>query len=156
MALTPKAAFDILTAAEWNELIQGNAPGWTDYVVAWTATGTPTIGNGSLTGRYRRSAGSDVVTVEVYLLAGSTTTYGTGFWSFSLPFTATTRSIQSSIGQAYFYDTGVLTRGGGGCRINTSTTVVCDHATLGVVAFNVPHTWGNTDVLSLQIEYQPV
>lgn len=133
------------------------SPGWTVYVPTWTASGGgAAIGNGTISGRHRRTSGtSDLVLCEIYLLAGSTTTFGSGFWAFTLPVGASASSQLTSTGTAYFYDTGTLTRCGN-CRVNAVTTVVCDHPTLGVVTATVPHTWANTDILTIQIEYQPV
>jgi len=54
------------------------------YTPSWTALGTaPAIGNGSISGYYIKTGKK--VTARVNLLVGSTTTFGTGQWSFSLP-----------------------------------------------------------------------
>ncbi len=55
------------------------------YPVAWTAIGTPAIGNGTLRGEYVE-LGAFLV-VNIHLIAGSTTTFGTpgNAWNFSLP-----------------------------------------------------------------------
>src|SRR5688572_29230550 len=64
------------------------APGWSTYAAAWSASGTqPALGNGTLTGRYRRPTGSDLNIVEASLTMGSTTTFGTGAWFISTPVT---------------------------------------------------------------------
>lgn len=61
------------------------------YAPAWQgATTNPNIGNGTITGFYSRVG--DIVTVSIRLLMGSTTTYGSGAWSFGLPF-----SIRSGV-----------------------------------------------------------
>lgn len=50
----------------------------------WASTGSgPSIGNGSLTGCY--TVLGDVVDINIYLSIGSTTTQGSGTWTFSLP-----------------------------------------------------------------------
>lgn len=54
------------------------------YTPSWTASGTaPAIGNGTISGSYIKAGKK--VTASVNLLAGSTTTFGTGKWFFSLP-----------------------------------------------------------------------
>lgn len=59
---------------------------WTTYTPAWTASTTnPVVNNGTLTGRYSKF-GRDV-RFHINLICGSTTTYGSGIYSFSLPFT---------------------------------------------------------------------
>lgn len=58
---------------------------WRSYTPTWSANaGTPTIGNGSLTGSWR--PGSEVF-FRITLTIGSTSTFGTGgnAWSFTLP-----------------------------------------------------------------------
>ena len=62
---------------------------WATYTPAWTSTGTaPAIGNGTLTGRYCKAG--NLCHFSIYLLAGSTTTFGTGYYQWSLPATAAT------------------------------------------------------------------
>ena len=58
---------------------------WLTWEPAWTATGgTPSIGNGSMFGQYRRFG--DVCQVRFLLTFGSTTSVGsTSMWRFSLP-----------------------------------------------------------------------
>lgn len=61
--------------------------GWTPYTPVWAATTTaPVVGNGTLTGRYKLVGKTCTVTFE--LVMGSTTTFGSGTYSWSLPFTA--------------------------------------------------------------------
>lgn len=57
---------------------------WIGWTPSWTAsTSNPALGNGALTGRYRQVG--KTVFFNLLLVAGSTTTFGTGFWQFSLP-----------------------------------------------------------------------
>lgn len=58
------------------------------YTPAWTAvTSNPAIGNGTITGRYWRRR-DKLVTVEIIITTGTTTTYGSGAYLFSLPVNA--------------------------------------------------------------------
>lgn len=60
---------------------------WTDYTPVWAASGTqPVLNNGSLVGRWVRVG--DLVVCIGKLLAGTTTTYGTGTYTISLPVTS--------------------------------------------------------------------
>jgi hypothetical protein len=61
---------------------------WTTYTPTWTAdSGTPTIGNGTLSGRYQTIG--KTCFVQMYMVLGSTSNVsGTGTWHFSLPLTA--------------------------------------------------------------------
>ena len=72
------------------ELLRGNFKAigdpWTAYTPSWTSSGTaPAVGNGTLTGAWI-SAGK-LATVRIVLLSGTTTTYGTGVYNFTLPAT---------------------------------------------------------------------
>jgi len=60
---------------------------WTSYAVTWTATTTnPSLGNGALNGLYAQIG--NITYFNIILSMGSTTTYGSGDYIFSLPFTA--------------------------------------------------------------------
>lgn len=55
------------------------------YGVVWASSGTqPAIGNGALNAEYCRNFNQ--VFVRINLAAGTTTTFGTGTWKWSLPF----------------------------------------------------------------------
>jgi hypothetical protein len=107
-------AFWYYDGTEWREIIFGNA--WFPYTPAWTAsTSNPTLGNGSIAGRYMRSGKSVFFAAEV--ITGSTTTYGSGNYSLSLPIaprtTTPTQYVQSRVGdassgQAYAGQSGAL------------------------------------------------
>ena len=54
------------------------------YTPTWTASTTnPAIGNGSITGYYSRQGSQ--ITVQLDIRFGTTTTFGTGNWRFSVP-----------------------------------------------------------------------
>ena len=61
------------------------APGaWTPYTPTWTGASTnPVIGNGTLSGRYMTIG--KLCAFSVFLSAGSTTTFGSGTYSWALP-----------------------------------------------------------------------
>lgn len=57
---------------------------WKEYVPIWTTTtGVPSVGNGTLKGKWRRVGGN--LELQIYLQAGSTTTFGTSDFRFSIP-----------------------------------------------------------------------
>lgn len=71
----------------------GDAGLWTDYTVAadggplWRcSSGAPLVGNGQMLGRHVKRG--RMVTVRLFLSMGSTSSGGTGDWTFGLPFTA--------------------------------------------------------------------
>ncbi|MEU0001488.1 hypothetical protein ABZ069_31680 [Streptomyces microflavus] len=73
---------------------------WTPYTPAWTGqTTNPVLNNGSLTGRYLKVGRTCHVQIE--LLMGSTTTYGSGGWVLSLPFAASATGNRIGLAHAF-------------------------------------------------------
>lgn len=57
---------------------------WQSYVHIWDSDGTaPAIGNGSLFAKYRRNG--DTIELRTHIITGTSTTYGTGDFGFSIP-----------------------------------------------------------------------
>jgi hypothetical protein len=136
---------------------------WTDYSgsFTWAASGTqPAIGNGTISARYRR--GGKLVYYNFRITMGSTTTYGTGSYTFSLPVNAAARFFT---GSAYLRDASATSNGHapGICLIDGPTTPTVMTATSstgtgtgGVVGQTAPFTWANTDILQAEIVYETV
>lgn len=126
------------------------------YTPTWTAASVnPTLGNGTLTGSYTRRGNLCLFTF--CLTIGSTTNKGTGAWAFSLPFTAATG--WSRLGVAQLRDAGTnsyprmaqITSGG----TTLSIFLQLDNATnVNTIDTTTPFTWGDTDSLTVQIEYE--
>ena len=77
---------------------------WTTYTPIWTASTTnPTLGNGTLTGRY--VVMGPTVVGEIRLNFGSTTNRGTGTYRFSLPTLGIAENYQP-MGQVVVRDEG--------------------------------------------------
>lgn len=67
----------------------GTSWAWTSYTPTWTASSVnPAIGNGTITGRYKQIG--KTVFFKVVMQTGTTSTYGTGSYRFSLPVTSAT------------------------------------------------------------------
>jgi hypothetical protein len=85
----------------------GGIGAWQTYAPTWTTSGTaPAIGNGSISGRYVQFG--KTVHFKILFTAGTTTTFGTGTWSFSLPVVNSANTLEQDIvgrvnpgGQAY-------------------------------------------------------
>lgn len=70
---------------------------WQSYTPSWTSSGTaPAVGNGTIAGKYRRVG--DSAEILVSLTSGTTTTYGTGVYKWSIPtgFTIDTSKLGNS------------------------------------------------------------
>lgn len=135
------------------------AGSWHTYTPTWTTSGTsPSLGNGTLTGRYMKIGRTVHVVVE--FTAGSTTTFGTGTWSFTLPLTAGGAGNLLPIGFVYFEDVGVAGYLGA-MRKETSTTFIpatigtaSTYAGLDVTSNTKPFSWGNTDYFKAAGTYE--
>ena len=121
---------------------------WTTHVPTWGTTGTaPSLGNGTLTARYKML---DANTCLFYLtfIAGSTTTYGTGTWSFGLPVTAVTGNEQILTG--HILDSGTDSKLAVGRIASGGSTVYQVVPEAGNAVNNgVPQTWAAGDRLEL-------
>lgn len=125
---------------------------WTSYTPSWTSTGTaPAIGNGTLTGRYREPPGTGLIVCEVAFTAGSTSTFGTLEYRFSLPLTAAATATSFSIGAAWLLDSGTTERSGA-VRILDTTKVTVVSPT-GAVGQLTPWTWAVNDQIRFQVTY---
>ncbi|MFF3891402.1 hypothetical protein [Streptomyces sp. NPDC001914] len=109
MTFTPRTwvVGEVVSAAIMNQEIrdQFNSmfAAWTAYVPTWTSSGTaPNIQNGTLSGRYIKYGRT--VLCEINMVTGSTTTYGSGNYNWSLPFTAANAGI-SVVGTAQLLGT---------------------------------------------------
>lgn len=87
------------TAQSFEDLVSA----WASYTPAWTASTTnPTLGNGTLVGRYKQIGKTVHFTLK--LTVGSTTTVGSGLYSWSLPVAASGSLVDTQC-PAYFFDT---------------------------------------------------
>jgi hypothetical protein len=129
---------------------------WTTFTPTWTSTGTtPTLGNGTLTGKYLQVG--KIIIAQIYLKFGSTTSGGTGNWRFALPVTVyetVAATITGSPGYAYVEDSGVASyffavrRGGA-----FSSDVGLTRENGSEVNATVPFTWATNDFLQFEMAY---
>lgn len=128
------------------------------YTPTWGSTGTlPVLGDGVIVGKYTQVA--NMVTVEISLTMGSTTTYGTGNYIFSLPIQAVNNSV-SWLGNCWIENNAVrieygfakIEANGTGMTLWSPNGV----GTLAQITNTFPHTWKNQDNIVLSIQYQCV
>jgi hypothetical protein len=119
------------------------------YVPAWTGSiSSPVLGDGTLTGEYFIANGMCQVTVT--LTVGSTTTFGSGPWFFTLPITC--RSIATQYGSALALDAGTLYYVGTTDAAGTVLSATFDQTNTQAQS-NVPFTWASGDSLSMTVSY---
>jgi hypothetical protein len=132
---------------------------WTAYTPTWTASGTaPALGNGTIVGRYKQIG--KVVAFTIKLTAGSTTTFGTLDWRFTLPITAYDTTYQFA---AIAYDSSATTTGWyqargvgdyGGSTSYFSLIVNTTNANSTSVTSANPMTWASGDILTVSGTYE--
>lgn len=134
----------------------GGVGSWTSFTPTWTAATTnPTIGNGELTGAYQ--VRGDTVLFMGRIVMGSTTTFGSGIWSLSLPVAADLTLTAG--GQVRPGGIGFASDGGSlqvvliDSRAQTDTLSWVAHAGAGFVGPTIPFTWASGDVLTWNYEY---
>jgi len=121
------------------------------FTPSWKATTTnPTIGNGTLSGFYTRTGSR--IHLSISMLAGSTTSFGTGTWYFSLPAPAKSRfggtiSAEDS-GSAYYYGS----VHGGGDFFGDNFRIV-NQANGNQWNPTTPYTWASGDKFFVDVEY---
>lgn len=121
------------------------------YVPVWTGSSiNPDIGNGALAASYVKVG--KTVTVSFTLLFGNTTTAGSGAWSFTLPFAASTADISGAMrvrdaGTANYV--GVII----GADVNTFNVLTGATASISPAAAGVPATWATGDTINGSFSY---
>ncbi len=127
---------------------------WIQYLppsLTWTASSVnPSLGNGLLEGEYQL-LGSKGVHLHVGLTIGTTTTPGTGYWIFNLPFNAAANSIKFSRGVSMMDDISAQGRPGTS-RIINATQVIMENSG-GAVTGTSPAVPANPDRYSVDIIY---
>jgi hypothetical protein len=150
---------EVVTAALLNTHLRDNlnaiANLWTTYTPTWGSSGTaPAIGNGTLAGRYAQSG--KVVNYEVLMLAGSTTTFGTGTWTFTLPVSGRAPTTFRPMGIVRMVDVSLSNVYNGFVTSNDGAVVAASTSAspAASVSATVPFTWANTDYAYLAGTYE--
>jgi hypothetical protein len=133
------------------------APGaWTPYTPVWTGSGSnPSVGNGTLIGRYQKFGRT--VLAHINLTCGSTTTYGSGNYNFTVPFAAANVGA-SLIGSAMLLGTD---RWAGEINISPGATTLAPFFPMSTTNPRIdfmtptrPETLANTAQLRLTFQYE--
>lgn len=150
---------ETVTASVMNVHVRDNlkaiGDSWTSYTPTWGATVAPAIGNGSIVGKYL--AAGKLIHYRVVITAGSTTTFGSGTYTITLPFTpeATTREVHMG---SLFDSSGADTYPVYGLLLSGVLSLRTDATTAGnalrTVSATVPVTMANGDVLTIAGSYE--
>lgn len=119
------------------------------YTPVWTTAGTaPALGNGTLQGFYSTFLGLVFATIQ--FTAGSSTTFGTGAWSFSLP--APNGLILHAVGGVHLVDSGTTDQP---AVVDVASNALTFNVVSGsgIVTASVPWTWATGDSIRASILY---
>lgn len=121
------------------------------YTPVWTAASVnPSLGNGAISGIWSRQDRQIHVAVKVTM--GSTTTFGTGAYSFSMPFS--NASGEDYVGAVRALDSGTEFRIGTAIMGNAASTVqLYFDSTAGQASPTIPFTWASGDTIHLEIDF---
>lgn len=128
---------------------------WQSFATTWTASGSnPSLGDGTLDCYWMRDG--NTCTVRYVLTVGAATTFGTGTWRFSTPFTAKTQSGAAWLGNAHYRDSSVPAESFDlACRVSSGGTFVAIFNQSGTgVTGTSPITWATGDQLWVQITFE--
>lgn len=131
---------------------------WQTWTPVWTSTGnTPSIGNGTLQGRYR--LWGKTMHLNMRMVAGSTTVFGNLGWVFTLPpgIRASNANLMYQQLHVMAVDAGNVTYWGNGIvapnAVDMAAYAQWDYNTYYSIAANfsptVPFTWGVGDSLHM-------
>jgi len=128
---------------------------WQSYTVSWTAATTnPAIGNGTLNGKYVQIG--KIVTCNIYLLVGSTTTFGSGVYGFSLPKTVYSSTV-GFVGNFIANDNSANGWYSGQAIVVGGDTKIITFIRDGIssyLSYNTPHVWASGDSLFISLTYE--
>lgn len=124
------------------------------FTPVWGATTPPALGNGTLTGRYIKTG--HLVLAQYDLVMGSTTTFGSGAWTFTVPFTPV--AGKTYCGDAFAFENGVAFDNAG-CIFLPSVGKIQLTAGVGNGNFinsGFPWNWAAGDELHFTLPYESV
>jgi hypothetical protein len=121
---------------------------WTSYVPVWTAASSnPVINNGTIEGYYKLIGKTCFVRGNIVM--GTTTTFGSGEWYVSMPFTAV--NADAILMTSNLLDNGTAWYNAtlNGARAGFNTKAPIQYQTTGGTANTInatqPFTWASTD-----------
>lgn len=122
------------------------------YTPTFASSGTaPSLGNGTLSGRYLQAGKFVVATVR--FAAGSTTTFGTGELRFGLPVTVFNSSLES-IGGAVLLDAGTTRYSASPLAVSNSAYAQIVVGSSNFIQGTIPFTWTTNDEILFTILYE--
>lgn len=151
------------SGSAWEDF--ANIGAWTSYTPTVNSGGAGTdwaLGNGTIQGFYQRFGRT--VHVKIYVVWGSTSTFGTKFLYFGLPFTPKSSAsfiVNAAHGTCRFTDTstgnpvsGIAMEFAGSGVLPGAIEAAAAWGFIQPIVSIYPFTWANTDELSIGYTYE--
>lgn len=140
---------------------------WDTYTPTWSTGGTqPSLGNGTLVGRYKQIG--KVIFVTIKLTFGSTTSFGSGVCLFSLPVTPKSDGSDGAkaggtvdltdAGVSSYFGISRVIESGASSTYRNKLQLLCPSSTTAGASIGVdathPFTWGVGDTINATVTYE--
>lgn len=147
----PQFSYESPSLLERMSAVEGYGT-WVDYDPVWTGTTNPNIGNGTIVGNYVQIG--TTVHFNIYVSCGSTTTYGSGIWLFSLP--VDMDATEPTPTMPVFYKDSGTAFGSGIADYSSPSKIQVIDTESGVNSWQstVPHTWTTGDEFRISGTYK--
>lgn len=119
------------------------------FTPVWTTTGTaPAFGNADVRCVYTREGGE--IRAKYFIKFGSTTTFGTGSYNFSVPVARLTGGTTDYVGSAFIKDRSAVSR----TLFSVGSDAIALYASAAPVAATSPIAWASGDLFVIEISYR--
>lgn len=138
--------------ATWHDILAALTDQWSTYVPVWASSGTAvSLGNGTITGSYQQTGKR--VSGRITLTMGSTTTFGTGNYSVTLPVAMAGATWDSFASLTVRDASATVTYSYGAFATSTTTASGGSNADVRWGPTN-PITFAVGDVVTISFEYE--
>jgi hypothetical protein len=134
------------TGLKWTGAVTAYTPTWGSYGTA------PSIGNGQMAGYWQRYG--NLCHVRFFFQAGSTTTFGTNIYYWTLPFTAANTNNEGIPGAYYLEDFAVAGYRGLVSLFDGGSFGLTVQSTNAAVSGTNPFTMGTNDLIRAEFSYE--
>jgi hypothetical protein len=150
-AATHDPTTGVVVPTNWLDLLNANfaylGAAWTSFSPSWTGSvSNPAIGNGTLSGAYLQVG--KTLLGRIRMVAGTTTTFGSGDFRFTLPNSLSGVAAQQVVhGIAYDSSSGIAYALMGIVAASATFMYLFSHGSATRVAAAAPMAWATSDEL---------
>jgi hypothetical protein len=153
---TPSDVTHVLTKGGLDAYLASTFGVWQAYTPVWTSSGTaPALGNGSVANSRYTQIGKTVFG-QMSILFGSTSTFGTGVYFFSLPVTASATVGGTVFASTHIFDNSTSQSYEQFTALATTTTMTSNSPAAPTVTLSAttPFTFAVNDFINMKFIYE--